>query len=139
MSNTKFKDIILKRGKHTGKIAKAEFKFSQYCKNKSNPEGECLSIWTDVYSTYNERKRLFDDIPITDKLKLSELLNALELPVIDNVDEIDTLEIEGKTVGVIVDVYTSKVGKVSNIVRSYDSLASETFEKRSTDESDAPF
>lgn len=139
MSNTKFKDIMLKPGKYTGKIAKAEFKFSQYCKNKSNPEGECLSIWTDVYNTYNERKRLFDDIPVTDKLKLDELLDALDLPTTANIDEIDTLEIEGKTVGVIVDVYTSKVGKKSNIVRSYDSLADETFEKRSTDESDAPF
>ena len=139
MADTKFKDIMLKPGKHTGKIAKAEFKFSQYCKNKSNPEGECLSIWTDVYNTYNERKRLFDDIPITDKLKLNELLDSLDLPTTANVDEIDTLEIEGKTVGVIVDVYTSKVGKKSNIVRSYDSLADETFEKKSTDENDAPF
>lgn len=139
MSNIKFNNIMLKPGKHTGKIVKAEFKFSQYCKNKNNPKGECLSIWTDVYNTYNQRKRLFDDIPITDRLKLNELLYALDLPTTANVDEIDILEIEGKTVGVIVDVYTSKAGKKSNIVRSYDSLAGETFEKRSTDKSDAPF
>lgn len=139
MANTKFKDIMLKPGKHTGKISNASFKFSQYCKNKNNPDGECLSIWTDVYNTYNERKRLFDDIPITDLLKINELMVALELDPVKSVDEVDTLQIEGKTIGVIVDVYTSKVGKKSNIVRSYDSLEGDTFEKKSKDDSDAPF
>jgi len=140
MANTRYKDVLLKAGKHTGKIAKAELTTSQYCQNNKNPNGDCLSVWVDVYNTYNERKRLFDNIPINNLLKLNELTDSLGLAPCSSVSElVERYNLEGQTVGVIVDVYTSKAGKKSNIVRSYDSLKEETFETSKDEYDDIPF
>lgn len=103
-------NIILDNGTYSGKIIKASWKESEYQVRPNNPLGECLSVWIDVEHS-GFVKRLFCDIAITDKAKLAQLMNSAGVT--------ETAELNNKTLNLAVEKYTSKVGKVSNIVKSF--------------------
>ena len=68
-------DVILEEGIYSAKIAKAEWKESPYQVRSFNPKGECLSLWLDV-NHEDDRKRLFVDIGIHDKNKLTKVMDC---------------------------------------------------------------
>lgn len=110
-------NILLDDGQYDGKIVHVEWKESQYQKASNNPSGECLNLWIDVEQDDNV-KRLFVDIGIHKKDILSKVMDSV------GVDE--AKQLKGKMIRVHVVQYTSKVGKVSNIIKDYEKAGSKT-------------
>jgi hypothetical protein len=75
-------------------------------------------VWVDI--PYDgQTKRIFDKISITSPTKLNELRQAVGLQPVPKGGDFDESEILGKEIQLEVDRYTSKAGKVSNIVKRY--------------------
>ena len=113
-----YKDILLDAGEYTAKIAKAEWTTSEYLKSEYNKTGACLSVWVDIEYD-GERKRIFDKISVTSPSKLNALRLAVGLKPIKKGENFNEKPLNGKQIYVEVDQYTSKAGKVSNIVKQY--------------------
>lgn len=103
-------NIILENGVYEGKIVKAHWRESEYQVRPNNPLGECLSLWIDIEHN-GLIKRIFCDIGINDKAKIAELMESSGVS--------ETTDLNNKKLNFAVEKYTSKVGKVSNIVRSF--------------------
>ena len=130
-----FKEIIINAGKYTGKIKKAEWVQSEYSVTEYNHDGTCLSVWIDIPTKDGKTKRVFDKISITSPTKLNQLRVSAGLKPVKKGDNFDEAPLQGKSVEVEVDRYTSKAGKVSNIVKSYLEVASKknAFEEQESD------
>ena len=113
-----YKDILLDAGEYVGKIKKAEWTTSPYLINDYNKNGTCLSVWVDI-DYDGENKRIFDKISITSPTKLNALREAVGLKPVRKGDNFNEKPLNGKQVYVEVDQYTSKAGKVSNIIKQY--------------------
>jgi hypothetical protein len=113
-----YKDILLDAGEYVGKIKKAEWTTSEYLINDYNKSGTCLSVWVDI-DYDGEIKRIFDKISITSPTKLNALLQAVGLTSVKKGENFNEKPLNGKQVYVEVDQYTSKAGKVSNIIKQY--------------------
>ena len=114
-----FKEIIIEAGAYEGKIKKVEWIKSEYSVTQYNPDGVCLSVWIDISLEDGETKRVFDKISITNPSKLNELRLAAGLKSVKKGENFDEKPLQGKTIELEIDRYTSKAGKVSNIVKSY--------------------
>lgn len=106
-------DIILDNGDYTAKIANAKWKESPYQIRQNNPLGECLSLWLDIQHE-GDRKRIFCDVGIQEKKRLAELMDCVGVT--------ETSDLSGRSVICVVERYTSKLGKVSNIVKSFKAI-----------------
>jgi hypothetical protein len=77
---------------------------------------------------------LFDRISVTNPSRLNALRTALSLKPIKKGDNFNEKELLGKMINIEVDEYTSKAGKVSNIIKEYSPvLPGETQEKWNSD------
>lgn len=136
----KFKEILLEAGEYTGTIKKAEWVQSQYMVNQYNPDGDCLSVWVDVETEDRDVKRLFDKISITNPTKLNLLRTAASLkPVRRDESFSDEKKLVGKTINIEVDEYTSKAGKVSNIIKEYSPALPAQKKESMESRADVPF
>lgn len=115
----KFNDTVLEAGIYIGKIKKCEWVQSEYMINQYNPDGDCLSVWVDVELEDGGTKRLFDRISVTNPSKLNMLRTAVGLKPVKRNENFDETQLRGKVVNVEADEYTSKAGKVSNIIKDY--------------------
>jgi len=122
-TQSSFKEIIINAGKYTGKIKKVEWVKSQYSVTEYNPDGTCLSVWIDIPTKDGMTKRVFDKISITSPTKLNQLRISAGLKPVKKGDNFDEAPLQGKSIELEVDRYTSKAGKVSNIVKSYLEVA----------------
>lgn len=118
-NSKRFVDTVINAGEYTGKIKKVEWIQSEYMINQYNPDGDCLSVWVDVEGEEFGTKRLFDKISITNPSKLNSLRTAAGLSPVKRGDNFDEKDLRGRVIEVEVDEYTSKSGKVSNIIKSY--------------------
>ena len=133
-NSKKFNDVLLEAGEYTGKIKKCNWTQSEYMINQYNPDGNCLSVWVDVQMDDGSSKRLFDRISVTNPSRLNALRTALSLKPIKKGDNFNEKELLGKMINIEVDEYTSKAGKVSNIIKEYSPvLPGETQEKWNSD------
>lgn len=114
-----FKDLIIDADEYTGTIKKVEWVNSPYSITEYNQDGLCLSVWIDIPTNGNQTKRIFDKIAVTSPTKLNELRQAVGLKPVAKGEDFDESEITGREIEVEVDKYTSKAGKVSNIVKRY--------------------
>ena len=114
-----FKDLIIDADEYTGNIKKVEWVNSPYSITEYNQDGLCLSVWIDIPTNVSQTKRIFDKIAVTSPTKLNELRQAVGLKPVAKGEDFDESEITGRQVEVEIDKYTSKAGKVSNIVKRY--------------------
>jgi hypothetical protein len=113
-----YKDILLDSGEYTAKISKAEWTTSEYMITDYNAKGACLSVWIDI-NYDGENKRIFDKISVTSPTKLNALREAVGLKPVKKGENFNEKPLNGKQVYVEVEQYTSKAGKVSNIIKQY--------------------
>mgnify|MGYP006269638199 CR=1 FL=1 len=134
--STQYKEFIVNAGEYTGKVNRAEWVQSQYRKSQENPNGDSLSLWIDLELQNNKYKRVFDTISITDLLKINQARISAGLK---EFRQSDVSDMENQRVLIEVERYKSKVGKVSNIVKSYLEQ-SDSFDNRDDNESqEIPF
>ena len=114
-----FKDLIIDADEYTGTIKKVEWVNSPYSITEYNQDGLCLSVWIDIPTNVSQTKRIFDKIAVTSPTKLNELRQAVGLKPVAKGEDFDESEITGLQVEVEIDKYTSKAGKISNIVKRY--------------------
>ena len=113
-----YKDILLDSGEYTAKISKAEWTTSEYMITDYNSKGACLSVWVDI-NYDGENKRIFDKISVTSPTKLNALREAVGLKPVKKGENFNEKPLNGKQVYVEVEQYTSKAGRVSNIIKQY--------------------
>ena len=122
MSTQKYKEFIVQPGEYTAKISKAEWVENQYRETKDNQNGDSLSLWMDLELDDKKYKRVFDTISVIDLLRINEVRISAGLKPFKpskNLINQDLYDMEGQRVLILVDRYKSKIGKISNIVRSY--------------------
>ena len=134
-------------GTYLATIVKAEPRTSQYSVSDDNPQGRELSIWLDIEHN-GAVYRVFDSIAATKKYRLNELLDALQMPHIDNACRgLDEDQLTEKDVGVRVYHSASGKAKAGEYLR-VDSLpkkaqrhtaAAPKVTKRAVREEDIPF
>lgn len=112
-----FDSKIIDSGMYRAEVKKAAVVTNKYCVSKYNPEGICLTLWLDTEDDEGEFKRLFTDLSSVSRVN-DFLGNIGEKPV-KSFDDIKVKNIEGKSVFIEVDQYTSKAGKLSNIVKGF--------------------
>jgi len=113
-----FKHLIIDADEYTGNVKKVEWVNSPYAITEYNQDGLCLSVWIDI--PYDgQTKRIFDKISVTSPTKLNELRQAVGLQPVLKGGDFEESEILGKEIQLEVDRYTSKAGRVSNIVKRY--------------------
>jgi hypothetical protein len=112
-----FVNKIIEAGLYTADVKKAEVRESEYAKSKYNPDGVCLTLWLDTEDDDGEPKRLFSDL--SSVAKVNDFLLSINQKPVEDFQKINTKKIQGKTVMVEVDQYTSKAGKLSNIVKGF--------------------
>ena len=140
--STQYKEFIVNAGEYTGKVNRAEWVQSQYRKSQENPNGDSLSLWIDLELQNNKYKRVFDTISITDLLKINQARISAGLKEFRQSKDLtkkDVSDMENQRVLIEIERYKSKVGKVSNIVKSYLEQ-SDSFDNRDDNESqEIPF
>ena len=138
-NSKKFNDVLLEAGEYTGKIKKCDWTQSEYMVNQYNPDGDCLSVWVDVQMDDGSSKRLFDRISVTNPSRLNSLRTALSLKPIKKGDNFNEKELLGKVVNIEVDEYTSKAGKVSNIIKDYSPMLPGEVQEKWNSDKGVPF
>lgn len=133
--STGYKEFIVKAGEYTGVVKKAQWTKSVWNKTSSNPEGDSLNLWIDLSLPNEKYKRVFDTIGITDLKRINEVrkLAGLNEYGEKNLLKKDPSDLEGCSVTLLVDRYTSKAGKTSNIILSY--CGNQKFEEGDSDDS----
>ena len=118
-TDRKFEEIILPKGVYTFKITKAEFAADQYKKNEFNKDGMSLKLWLDTcfQSTYN--KRIFVTIGVDKPWEINTVVIACNLPAVKKGGSLNEQSLVDVEIMASIEQYTSKVGKVSNIVKAY--------------------
>ena len=115
----KYQDVVIPDGEYRGTVVHSKWITSQYSISQYNPKGTCLSVWVDIKQKNNQTKRLFDKISVTNPTRLNELRSACGLNPIGKNDDFNEDDVLNEHVIVKVIKYTSKVGKISNIIKEY--------------------
>ena len=117
-TDRKFEEIILPKGVYTFKISKAEFAPDQYKKNEFNKDGMSLKLWLDTEFQGNN-KRIFATIGVDKPWIINTVVIACNLPAVKKGGSLNEQSLVDVEIKASIDQYTSKVGKVSNIVNAY--------------------
>ena len=117
-TDRKFEEIILPKGVYTFKITKAEFAADQYKKNEFNKDGMSLKLWLDTEFQGNS-KRIFATIGVHEPHIINTVVIACNLPPLKRGGSLNEQSLMDVEIMASIEQYTSKVGKVSNIVKAY--------------------
>jgi len=117
-TDRKFEEIILPKGVYTFTITKAEFAPDQYKKNEFNKDGMSLKLWLDTEFQGNN-KRIFATIGVHEPHIINTVVIACNLPPLKRGGSLNEQSLMDVRVMASIEQYTSKVGKVSNIVKAY--------------------
>ena len=117
-TDRKFEEIILPKGVYTFKITKAEFAADQYKKNEFNKDGMSLKLWLDTEFQGNN-KRIFATIGVHEPHIINTVVIACNLPPLKRGGSLNEQSLMDVEIMASIEQYTSKVGKVSNIVKAY--------------------
>jgi hypothetical protein len=117
-TDRKFEEIILPKGVYTFKITKAEFAADQYKKNEFNKDGMSLKLWLDTEFQGNN-KRIFATIGVDKPFEINTVMIACNLFAVKKGGSLNEQSLVDAEIKASIDQYTSKVGKISNIVKAY--------------------
>ena len=117
-TDRKFEEVILPKGVYTFKISKAEFAPDQYKKNEFNKDGMSLKLWLDTEFQGNN-KRIFATIGVHEPHIINTVVIACNLPPLKRGGSLNEQSLMDVEIMASIEQYTSKVGKVSNIVKAY--------------------
>ena len=117
-TDRKFEEIILPNGVYTFTITKAEFAPDQYKKNEFNKDGMSLKLWLDTEFQGNN-KRIFATIGVDKPHEINTVVIACNLPPVKKGGSLNEQSLVDAEIKASIDQYTSKVGKISNIVNAY--------------------
>lgn len=117
-TDRKFEEIILPNGVYTFTITKAEFAADKYKINEFNKDGMSLKLWLDTEFQGNS-KRIFATIGVDKPHEINTVVIACNLPPVKKGGSLNEQSLVDVIVQAKIEQYTSKVGKVSNIVRQY--------------------
>ena len=117
-TDRKFEEIILPKGVYTFKISKAEFAPDQYKKSEHNKDGMSLKLWLDTEFQGNN-KRIFSTIGVHEPHIINTVVIACNLPPLKRGGSLNEQSLMDVEIMASIEQYTSKVGKVSNIVKAY--------------------
>ncbi len=117
-TDRKFEEIILPNGVYTFTITKAEFAADKYKVNEHNKDGMSLKMWLDTEFEGN-RKRIFATIGVDKPWEINTVLIACNLPPVKKGGSLNEQSLVDVRIMASIEQYTSKVGKVSNIVKAY--------------------
>jgi len=114
----KFEEIILPNGVYTFTITKAEFAADKYKVNEFNKDGMSLKLWLDTEFQGNS-KRIFATIGVDKPHIINTVVIACNLPAVKKGGSLNEQSLVDVEIKAKISQYTSKVGKVSNIVDHY--------------------
>ena len=117
-TDRKFEEIILPNGVYTFTITKAEFAADKYKINEFNKDGMSLKLWLDTEFQGNS-KRIFATIGVDKPHQINTVVIACGLPPVKKGGSLNEQSLVDVIVQAKISQYTSKVGKVSNIVDHY--------------------
>ncbi len=117
-TDRKFEEIILPNGVYTFTITKAEFAADKYKVNEFNKDGMSLKLWLDTEFQGNN-KRIFATIGVHEPHIINTVVIACNLPPLKRGGSLNEQSLMDVRVMASIEQYTSKVGKVSNIVKAY--------------------
>ena len=117
-TDRKFEEIILPNGVYTFTITKAEFAPDKYKVNEFNKDGMSLKLWLDTEFQGNN-KRIFATIGVHEPHIINTVVIACNLPPLKRGGSLNEQSLMDVRVMASIEQYTSKVGKVSNIVKAY--------------------
>jgi hypothetical protein len=117
-TDRKFEEIILPNGVYTFTITKAEFAPDKYKINEFNKDGMSLKLWLDTEFQGNN-KRIFATIGVHEPHIINTVVIACNLPAVKKGGSLNEQSLVDVEIKASIEQYTSKVGKVSNIVKAY--------------------
>ena len=117
-TDRKFEEVILPKGVYTFKITKAEFAADKYKVSEHNKDGMSLKLWLDTEFQGNN-KRIFATIGVHEPHIINTVVIACGLPPLKRGGSLNEQSLMDVRVMASIEQYTSKVGKVSNIVKAY--------------------
>jgi len=117
-TDRKFEEIILPNGVYTFTITKAEFAADKYKVNEFNKDGMSLKLWLDTEFQGNS-KRIFATIGVDKPHIINTVVIACNLPAVKKGGSLNEQSLVDVQIKAKISQYTSKVGKVSNIVDHY--------------------
>jgi len=117
-TDRKFEEIILPNGIYTFTITKAEFAADKYKVNEFNKDGMSLKLWLDTEFQGNS-KRIFATIGVDKPHIINTVVIACNLPAVKKGGSLNEQSLVDVEIKAKISQYTSKVGKVSNIVDHY--------------------
>ncbi len=117
-TDRKFEEIILPNGVYTFTITKAEFAADKYKVNEHNKDGMSLKLWLDTEFQGNS-KRIFATIGVDKPHIINTVVIACNLPAVKKGGSLNEQSLVDVEIKAKISQYTSKVGKVSNIVDHY--------------------
>jgi len=117
-TDRKFEEIILPNGVYTFTITKAEFAADKYKVNEHNKDGMSLKLWLDTEFQGNS-KRIFETIGVDKPHIINTVVIACNLPAVKKGGSLNEQSLVDVEIKAKISQYTSKVGKVSNIVDHY--------------------
>ena len=117
-TDRKFEEIILPNGVYTFTITKAEFAADKYKINEFNKDGMSLKLWLDTEFQGNS-KRIFATIGVDKPHEINTVVIACNLPPVKKGGSLNEQSLVDVEIMASIEQYTSKVGKVSNIVKAY--------------------
>ena len=117
-TDRKFEEIILPNGVYTFTITKAEFAADKYKVNEFNKDGMSLKLWLDTEFQGNN-KRIFATIGVDKPHIINTVVIACNLPAVKKGGSLNEQSLVDVEIKAKISQYTSKVGKVSNIVDHY--------------------
>ena len=117
-TDRKFEEIILPNGVYTFTITKAEFAADKYKINEFNKDGMSLKLWLDTEFQGNS-KRIFATIGVDKPHEINTVVIACNLPAVKKGGSLNEQSLVDVIVQAKIEQYTSKIGKISNIVKAY--------------------
>ena len=117
-TDRKFEEIILPNGVYTFTITKAEFAADKDKVNEFNKDGMSLKLWLDTEFQGNS-KRIFATIGVDKPHQINTVLIACNLPPVKKDGSLNEQSLVDVEIMASIEQYTSKIGKVSNIVKAY--------------------
>ena len=117
-TDRKFEEIILPNGVYTFTISKAEFAADKYKINEFNKDGMSLKLWLDTEFQGNS-KRIFATIGVDKPHIINTVVIACNLPAVKKGGSLNEQSLVDVEIKAKISQYTSKLGKVSNIVDHY--------------------
>ena len=118
-TDRKFEEVILPKGVYTFKITTAEFAPDQYQVDKDfNKDGMSLKMWLNT-DFQGHDKRVFATIGIHKPHIINTVILACNLPPLKRGGSLNEQSLVDVEIRASIRQYTSKVGKISNIVDHY--------------------